>query len=169
MLLQYRKLRTPSTLRLHVVAPPDRPHQPHTHTHTQELPFPPTQENAPKMRKWLMDWYAASTFNTCPHQPLLDMTGPPLAIRVEASVQPAVTNHPVRVPVHWREEVHQQIECDKALGVIEKVPPNTPVTWLHNMVVTPKSDGSGAGVNSGIGIGIDANSNSRNWNCKGIE
>ena len=113
--------------------PPSRP---------EELPFPPTQDNAPKMRKWLLDRYAASAFNTCPHQPLPDMTGPPLAIRMEAGVQPVVTNRPVRVPVHWREEVHQQLECDEALGVIEKVPPNTPVTWLHSMVVTPKSNGS---------------------------
>ena len=70
------------------------------------------------------------------------MTGPPLAIRVEAGAQPAVTNHPVRVPVYWREEGCQQLERDEALGVIKKVPPNTLVTWLHSMVVTPKSDGS---------------------------
>ena len=108
----------------------------------EELLFPATQENTPKMRKWLLDRYAASTFNTCPHHPLQDMTGPPLAIRVEAGVQTAVTNCPVRVPVHWHEEVRQQLECGEALGIIEKVPPNTPVTWLHNMVVTPKSDGS---------------------------
>ena len=29
-----------------------------------------------------------------------------------------------------------------ALGVIEMVPPGTPVTWLHNMVVTAKTDGT---------------------------
>ena len=44
--------------------------------------------------------------------------------------------------VHWQQEVADQLERDVALGVIERVPPNTPVTWLHSMVVTPKADGS---------------------------
>ena len=28
------------------------------------------------------------------------------------------------------------------MGVLVKVPPNTPVEWLHRMVITPKKDGS---------------------------
>ena len=34
------------------------------------LPFAPIPENIEKMKKWLMDRYASSTFNTCPHRPL---------------------------------------------------------------------------------------------------
>ena len=94
-----------------------------------------------KMRQWILSWYAASTFNTCPHQPLPAMTGPPMSIRVKPDAEPVATSRPVRVPAHWREQVAEQLERDVALGVIERAP-GTPVTWLHNMVVTAKADGT---------------------------
>lgn len=108
----------------------------------EKLPFDATAENTEKMRKWILARYAASTFNTCPHQPLPAMTGPPMAIRVKPGAEPIATSRPVRVPAHWREQVAEQLERDVALGVIERVPPGTPVTWLHNMVVTAKADGT---------------------------
>ena len=113
--------------------PPDMPH---------ELPFQATAENTEKMREWILSRYAASTFNTCPHQPLPAMTGPPMSIRVKPGAEPVATSRPVRVPAHWRVKVAEQLERDVALGVIERVPPGTPVTWLHNMVVTAKADGT---------------------------
>ena len=33
------------------------------------------------------------------------------------------------------------IEKDVALGVLEKVPPNTPSTWCHRLVITRKRNG----------------------------
>ena len=113
--------------------PPGRP---------EHLPFTATKENTPKMRQWLLDRYGASTFNKCPHQPLPTMTGPSMKIRVDVSCTPSVTNRPARVPIHWKSDVKKQLDRDVALGVIEKVPPGTPVTWLHSMVLTPKADGS---------------------------
>ena len=41
--------------------PPDRP---------TSLPFEPLEENVDKMKAWLLDRFASSTFNVCPHQPL---------------------------------------------------------------------------------------------------
>ncbi|PFX33128.1 hypothetical protein AWC38_SpisGene1978 [Stylophora pistillata] len=35
-----------------------------------ELPYPCTPENNAKMKAWLLDKYASSTFNTCPHRAL---------------------------------------------------------------------------------------------------
>lgn len=70
------------------------------------------------------------------------MTGPPMEIRVGAEIQPTVTRRPPHVPVHWRQAVSEQLIRDVNLGVIERVPPNTPTTWLHNMVLTPKPDGT---------------------------
>ena len=114
-------------------APPSPPAQ---------LPFNPTPGNSGRMRAWLLDRFASSTFNTCPHQPLPAMPGPPMEIRVDPAVVPVVTRRPPNVPVHWQQQVAKQLEKDESLGVIERVPPNTPVTWLHNMVLTPKADGS---------------------------
>ena len=34
------------------------------------------------------------------------------------------------------------LDRDVALGVLEKVPVNTPVEWLHRIVITSKKDGS---------------------------
>lgn len=113
--------------------PPGRP---------PRLPFTPSMENRDEMKAWLVDRYSSSTLNTCPHQPLPAMSGPPMAIRVEEHTIPTVTRRPPNVPVHWQDEVAKQLDRDVALGVIERVPPNTPVTWLHNMVVTAKHDGS---------------------------
>lgn len=113
--------------------PPDIP---------EVLPFKATAENTEKMRQWILSRYAASTFNTCPHQPLPAMTGPPMSIRVKPGTEPIATSRPLRVPIHWRDEVAKQLERDVALGVIERVPPGTPVTWLHNMVVTAKANGT---------------------------
>ena len=65
-----------------------------------------------------------------------------MSIRVDPKAEPTVTRRPPNVPMHWREAVAKQLERDVALGVIEQVPPDTPVTWLHSMVITPKSDGT---------------------------
>ena len=70
------------------------------------------------------------------------MTVPPTALRVPPNLQPVATNRAPHVAVHWQQEVTDQLERDVALGVIERVPSNTPVTCLHSMVVTPKADGS---------------------------
>ena len=50
------------------VKPPPKP---------RELPFEATQENIPRMKAWLLQRYAASTFNKCTHAPLPEMEGPP--------------------------------------------------------------------------------------------
>jgi len=42
-------------------APPPRP---------SELPFPCTPENNGRIKAWLLNRYASSTFNTCPDRPL---------------------------------------------------------------------------------------------------
>ena len=42
----------------------------------RKLPFKASSENISKMREWLLQRYAASTFNICPHKPLNQMSGP---------------------------------------------------------------------------------------------
>ena len=59
--------------------PPGRP---------AELPFPACPENAEKMKKWLGDRYASSTWNKCTHQVLKGVTGPPLKLHVDPDAKP---------------------------------------------------------------------------------
>ena len=106
------------------------------------LPFQPTPENVDMMRNWLLKYFEASTFNTCPHQPLQEMSGPPVEIHVDPDATPRVCHTPARIPLHWREQVLQDIKRDQALGILEEVPYGEPVTWCHRMVVTRKHDGS---------------------------
>ena len=106
-----------------------------------KLPFEATAENTGKMREWLLKTYSSSTFNKCTHQALPTMTGPELKVTIEESATPFVTKRSPTTPIHWREAVKQQLDEDVALGVIEKVPPGTPTTWLHHMVIRPKDNG----------------------------
>ena len=41
---------------------------------------------------------------------------------------------------HWREEVKAGLDRDVRLGVLEKVPLGTPVTWCHRMVICAKKN-----------------------------
>ena len=114
-------------------APPSRP---------QALPFPCTPENNGRMKVWLLERYASSTFNTCPHQALPCMEGPPVDMHVDPAAKPKACHTAATVPLHWQQRVYDDLLWDEALGVIERVPYGEPVTWCHRMVVTRKHDGS---------------------------
>ncbi|XP_048589654.1 uncharacterized protein LOC125573262 [Nematostella vectensis] len=113
--------------------PPQRP---------SELPFPCTPENNGRMKDWLLERYASSTFNTCPHRALPCMDGPPIEIHVDPAATPRACHTPATIPLHWQQKVYDDLLRDEALGVIERVPYGEPVTWCHRMVVTRKHDGS---------------------------
>ena len=85
--------------------------------------------------------YSSTTFNTCEHRPLPMMAGSPLQMHLDTSAPQAACHKVVPVPIHWRDKVKADIERDIRLGVLEKVPDNTPVTYLSRMVITAKSNG----------------------------
>ena len=114
-------------------APPPRPHA---------LPFPCTPENNGRMKDWLLERYASSTFNTCPHRALPCMEGPPIEMHVDPAATPKACHTAATVSLHWQPRVYDDLLRDEALGVIERVPYGEPVTWCHRMVVTRKHDGS---------------------------
>ena len=99
-------------------------------------------EDVPKLKEWLMKYYGSTTFNTCEHQPLPMMTGEPLQLYIDPNAKPTAVHKPAVVPIHWQDKVLADLERDVALGVLEKVGQNTPVTWCSRMVVTAKSDGT---------------------------
>ena len=106
------------------------------------LPFECIPENKQKMKDWLLDHFASSTFNTCPHRPLPCMAGPPVEIHLNDDATPKSVHTPASLPLHWQKQVHNDLLRDEVLGVIEKVPYGEPVTWCHRMVVTRKHDGT---------------------------
>ena len=109
-----------------------------------ELPtgFKGTDDEVPALKEWILNYYGGSTFNVCEHQPLPMMKCEPLKLHINSDAKPVAVHKPAVVPIHWREKVFADLERDVALGVLEKVGPNTPVTWCSRMVVTSKSDGT---------------------------
>ena len=91
--------------------------------------------------QWLLSHYKASTFNTCHHQPLRPMEGPPLRLMVDPDTKPVACHTPIDVPIHWRSDVKAGLDQDCSMGVIEEVPTGTPVTWCHRMVIGAKKNG----------------------------
>lgn len=112
--------------------PPPRP---------TKLPFPATVQNREKLEKWLLDYYASSTFNTCEHTQLPMMNGPPVRLLVNQEKEPMAHHTPIPVPIHWRDKVKEGLDKDVCLGVIEPVPIGTPVTYCHRMVICAKKNG----------------------------
>ena len=87
---------------LQQTAPPSQP---------KELPFPCTADNK-KMKAWLLNKYASSTF-TCPYRTVPCMDSPPVEIHVYPNANLRVT-----IPLHWQQKVHDDLLRDKSLGVI---------------------------------------------------
>lgn len=111
-------------------------------TRPKVLPFPCTPDNNDKMRKWLLETYGSTSFNTCPHQTLPSMDGPPVEIHMRDDAIPVARHKAIPVPLHWQEQVHKDLLRDESLGVIERVPIGEPVEWCHHMVITRKPDGT---------------------------
>ena len=92
------------------------------------------------MKTWLLERYASSTFNTCPHGALPCMEGPPVEIHIDPSATPKAYHTAATIPLHWQDRVHDDLLRDETLSVIERVPYGEPVTWCHRMVITRKHD-----------------------------
>ena len=62
-----------------------------------------------------------SVFNQCGTQRLPGITGPPLKIFLKKGAVPQAVHKAIPVPIHWQEDVRQELERDCKLGILEKV------------------------------------------------
>ena len=112
-----------------------------------ETPAPPqpahptTMENRAQLEEQIKAHYSSSVFNQCGTQRLPEITGPPLKIFLKKGAVPQAVHKAIPVPIHWREEVRQELERDCMLGILEKVEVNTPAEWCCRMVCVPKKTG----------------------------
>ena len=65
-----------------------------------KLPFPATENNRLRLQEYLSRLYKASTFNTCEHQPLPLMKGPPMSLMIDKDAEPIAHHTPIPVPLH---------------------------------------------------------------------
>jgi len=105
------------------------------------LPCPATEENTPKLKQYLIDYYSSSTFNICEHQPLPIMEGPSMRVMIYPKAKPTAYHSPIPVPIHWQDDVKAGHDRDVRLGVLEPVSIGEPVTWCHRMVICAKRNG----------------------------
>ena len=80
-----------------------------------------TEKDIPKLKDMLVRHYKSSTMNICPHQPLPNMSGPPLKFALKPDARPSVVYTPAIIPVHWEKEVKDQLQRDVELGILERV------------------------------------------------
>ena len=66
------------------------------------------------------------------------MSGPELKLAIKPGATPTCHTKPFQVPHHWRTQVEEGLARDVEMGIIEKLPANTPAIWCHRMVVTSK-------------------------------
>ena len=76
-----------------------------------ELPFEPIEQNILKLKEWIEDRYAASTFNKCEHTPLPMMKGsPPLKLYIDPDIKPVAVHKYAPVPVHFESIVKSELD-----------------------------------------------------------
>ena len=66
----------------------------------EELLYIPTEAKPEKLRQWLPEYYASNTFNTCEHQSLPMIDGPPLIIIVNPDATPYAVFTLLPIPAH---------------------------------------------------------------------
>ena len=64
------------------------------------LPHPATSTNRARIQEYIFEYYHSSTFNTCEHEPLPMLEGPPLHLMISIDAKPIAQHTPVPVPVH---------------------------------------------------------------------
>ena len=107
-----------------------------------EIPLDPLPENIDKLKEYIVKFYSSSTMNMCSHQPLPEMSGPPLHFTLKEGTEPKAIHTPATIPVHWKDTIKQQLDRDVRMGILMEVPPDEPVEWQHRMVVVRKQNGS---------------------------
>lgn len=104
------------------------PYTPVTPPLQDKMPYEGTKENLPLLKEFFLNYYKSSTFNTCPHQRLPLINGPPMNLMVGLWAEAVAHHTPIPVPLHWREAFKGGLDRDVSLGVIEPVPIGEPVT-----------------------------------------
>ena len=109
----------------------------------QQTPYPPTVENIPKLKKWLVDSFEKTAFSKIDEDgnfPFM-LAGPPAHIHLKEGAVPRARHNPIPVPFHMKEAVKKAIDEDVRKGILRPVPLGTTTKWCSTMVVQPKKDG----------------------------
>ena len=70
------------------------------------------------------------------------MSREPLCLFINESAKPSAVHVLSPVPIHFRKELKAGLNRDVRLGVLERVPTNTSVTYCSRMVIATKPNGT---------------------------
>ena len=91
----------------------------------QQPPDPPVYDpslSTEQLKELIISHYLSSSFNRCTRQALPSMKGEPMPIITDKDAKPVAFHTPVKVPLHWSDQVKKDLDRDVSLGVIEPVP-----------------------------------------------
>ena len=111
-------------------SPPSRP---------QSLPYPPTKENIPLLKEYIIEQFRSSAFNATGDFPVL--TGPLGHIHKKKDAVPYARHTPNSVPLHMKEGTKKGLDEDVKRKIIAPVPIGSPAEWCTTMVVALKKQG----------------------------
>lgn len=103
-------------------------------------PWKAVDSNIFRLKQWLLDAFGDTVFNTM-QTPMPAMTGPPVKIHLEPGTTPYAIHTPAPIPIHWKEEIKEQLDEDERKLLIRKVPPGTPVNYCSRMLCVAKANG----------------------------
>ena len=97
-----------------------------------------------EVQDWITERFMASSLNNCRMQVKPVETGsPPIKLNVRPTHKPINCTKPSQVSLPMIKPVFKQLQRDERMGIISKVPPNTPATHgCSRMVVVAKADGT---------------------------
>ena len=107
--------------------------------HPKKLPSPPTEQNIPRLKEWLLQHFASTSFRKNGKFP--PMSGPAAHIHLKEGTVPKARHNPIPVPFHFKEPVRQALWEDVKRGVITPVPVSMPTDWCSTMVITAPKNG----------------------------
>ena len=76
-------------------------------TRPKKLPFPPTEQNIPRLKEWLWEHFANTSFRKNGQFP--PMSGPAAHIHLKEGAVPKARHNPIPVPFHFKEPVRQAL------------------------------------------------------------
>ena len=67
----------------------------------EKIPLPPVEENIPKLKQFILEWYGDSAFNCCEQQPFpLMKESPPMRLFADKEAKPVAFHKPFPIPLH---------------------------------------------------------------------
>ena len=105
-------------------------------TRPKKLPFPPTEQNIPRLKEWFLQHFASTSFRKNWEFP--PMSGPAAHIHLKEGAVPKARHNPIPVLFHFKEPVRQALWEDVKRGIITPVPVGMPTDWCSTMVITAK-------------------------------